>query len=361
MKQFLLILFAISSIAIVAAQNSMPIINQPVFHDTDGNHINAHGGNIIKHGNKYYWYGEHRGDGTPGSRQLGVSCYSSKNLKDWKNEGIVLKTSDIDGHPLEQGCVIERPKVLFCPKTRKFVMWFHHELKGRGYGAAFAGVAVADRPIGPFRFLNSGRVNAGFYPLNLPQEKRHAKFESGLKWWTPEWTQAVADGLFSQRDLFGGQMARDMTLYVDDDGTPYHIFASEENLTLIIAKLDETYTRHTGEFVRVDPAGHNEAPTIFKHNGTYWMITSGCTGWAPNEARLLRADSILGPWTRLPNPCQGAGKEKTFNSQGTYIMQVGDNFTFMADRWTPKSLANSSHLWIPIKFDQQGRPTLSIP
>ena len=42
---------------------------------------------------------------------------------------------------------------------------------------------------------------------------------------------------------------------------------------------------------------HNEAPAIFKKDGTYWMITSGCTGWAPNAARLFSAPSIWGPWT----------------------------------------------------------------
>ena len=87
--------------------------------------------------------------------------------------------------------------------------------------------------------------------------------------------------------IFGeGQMSRDMTLYVDDDGKAYHIFSSEENLTLHIAELTGDYLHHTGRYTRVAPAGHNEAPAIFKHDGTYWMITSGCTGWAPNEARI---------------------------------------------------------------------------
>ena len=34
-----------------------------------------------------------------------------------------------EGHDLEEGCVIERPKVVYCPKTGKFVMYFHLELK----------------------------------------------------------------------------------------------------------------------------------------------------------------------------------------------------------------------------------------
>lgn len=50
----------------------------------------------------------------------------------------------------------------------------------------------------------------------------------GDKWWTPEWTKAVEEGLFVRRDFEGGQMSRDMTVYVDEDKKAYHIFASEE-------------------------------------------------------------------------------------------------------------------------------------
>ena len=91
------------------------------------------------------------------------------------------------------------------------------------------------------------------------------------------------------RDLQGGQMARDMTIFIDDDGKAYHIYASEDNLTLHIAELTDDYLRHTGLYVRVAMGEQNEAPTIFKKDGVYWMITSGCTGWAPNAARLFRA------------------------------------------------------------------------
>ena len=90
------------------------------------------------------------------------------------------------------------------------------------------------------------------------------------KWWTPQWVDAVGKGLILKRDFEGGQMARDMTVYVDDDGKAYHIFASEENLTLHIAELSDDYLSHTGKYVRVAPAGQNEAPAIFK-KGTLFL------------------------------------------------------------------------------------------
>ena len=76
------------------------------------------------------------------------------------------------------------------------------------------------------------------------------------EWWTPEWREAVNKGLFVKRDLEGGQMSRDMTLYVDDDGIAYHIYSSEENLTLQIAELTDDYQGHSGKYVRLFPGGH---------------------------------------------------------------------------------------------------------
>lgn len=75
--------------------------------------------------------------------------------------------------------------------------------------------------------------------------------------------------------------------------------------------------------MRMAPAGHNEAPAIFKKSdGTYWMITSGCTGWDPNEARMFSAPGIWGPWTQHPNPCRGEKSEITFGGQSTYVLPV---------------------------------------
>ena len=49
---------------------------------------------------------------------------------------------DNDSSDIARGCILERPKVIYNAKTGKFVMWFHLELKGKGYAAARAGVAL---------------------------------------------------------------------------------------------------------------------------------------------------------------------------------------------------------------------------
>ena len=321
-----------------------------LWYDTDGRHINAHGGGILKYNDTYYWFGEHKDERTSDA-MVGVMCYASKDLVNWRNCGVALSVTEpapgqsgqrmrrgaTTGSDIERGCILERPKVIYNPVTKKFCMWFHLELKGQGYNAARYGVAVADRPEGPYKFLYSSRANAGTWPI----EGSPMNFDEYLK-----------------RDYGTGQMARDMTLYVDDDGKAYHIFSSEENFTLHIAELTGDYLHHTGRYARMAPGGQNEAPAIFKHDGTYWMITSGCTGWAPNEARMFSAPSIWGPWTQHPNPCRGPLAEKTFNGQSTYVLTLDDGrHIFMADIWRPNHPIDARYIWLPIEFED-GKPVV---
>ena len=247
--------------------------------DNTGKHINAHGGNIFNYKGTYYWYGESRSENGKPYSSLGVSCFTSKDLKKWTNHGLVLPVSNEAGSDIESGCIIERPKVLYNKKTKKFVMWFHLELKGRGYGAARYGVATSDTPFGPFKFIRSGRVNPGIYPVGFAKPdttdlKHQLLFPELKSWWTPEWRKQIERGMFWMRDFQGGQMSRDMTIFIDDDGKAYHIYSSEDNLTLQIAQLTDDYMQHNGSYVRVAAGGQNEAPTIFKQDGIYWMITS---------------------------------------------------------------------------------------
>ncbi|MEM9066769.1 MAG: glycoside hydrolase family 43 protein [Planctomycetota bacterium] len=331
-----------------------------VWMDTNGEPINAHGGGILTHDGFYYWYGEHKGKRH--SAEVGIRVYRSTDLSNWENAGVVLPVSDDPTSEITSGCVMERPKVLYNEHTGKFVMWFHLELKGHRYNAARTGCAIADTPTGPFRYLGSTRPNAGRFPVGASSEMREQIISNRGAGPEPEPSapkSEKADWFFA-RDFYGGQMARDMTLFLDDDGTAYHIFAAEENYTLHIAELDETFTRHTGRFMRFFPGGHREAPALFKRNGRYHLITSGCTGWAPNAAQHAVADSIWGPWEITGNPCVGEGSNKTFRSQSTFVLPVvnkQDAFVFLADRWNRDNLADSRYLWLPIEFEGD-KPTI---
>ena len=347
----------------VLAQKNTAFKPGEIWEDTEGTHINAHGGGILFHEGVYYWFGEHKTAGRGGNRaNVGVGCYSSTDLYNWKNEGIALAVHEEgSGSDIEKGSVIERPKVIYNEKTKQFVMWFHLELKGQGYDAARTALAVSDHPTGPYVFKKSLRPNAGVWPVNFNEEwKKKTVTESELEAWSDEWKKEVAEGLFIRRDFEGGQMSRDMGLFVDDDGKAYHIHAAEENLTLHISELTDDYLDFTGKWAVMEPAGHNEAPAIFKHEGRYYMIASGCTGWDPNAARSFVSDDMLGPWEPLGNPAVGEDADLTFYSQSTFILPVQGKeaaFIFMADRWTPQNPIDGRYVWLPITMEG-GKPIL---
>jgi beta-xylosidase len=336
--------------------------------DDRGVHINAHGGGILHHEGRYYWHGEHKIEGEAGNRaQVGVHVYSSSDLYHWKDEGIALKVDDDPQSEIARGCILERPKVIYNQATGKFVMWFHLELNGSGYSSARSGIAVADQPTGPFQYLGSVRPNAGAWPMNVPDEwkkpldteeierMKRADFPGNP---VPHYQRHQ----IFRRDFAPGQMARDMTLFVDEDGAAYHVYASEENGVLQISQLSDDYLQPRGRYIRVFPGGFHEAPALMKRRGKYFLITSGCTGWTPNAARLSMADSIWGPWTELENPCVGSDEQKstTFESQSTFILPVADRedaYIFMADRWCPKNAIDGRYIWLPLQFRNE-RPFL---
>ena len=307
-----------------------------VWKDNNGKHINAHGGGVLFNNGVYYWYGEHKVGGKIGNTaQVGVHVYSSKDLYNWKDEGIALKVNESDStNDIAKGCTLERPKVIYNAKNKQYVMWFHLELKGKGYLAARSAVAVSNSPIGPFTYLRSFRPNAGYWPLNNPNNHDTLKILS--------------------RDFAGGQMVRDMNLFVDDDGIAYHIYSSEENSTLQISKLTDDYLSNSGEYIRVFPKRYMEGAAICKHKGKYFLVASGCTSWNPNAARSAVSDKIFGEWKELGNPCHGLDSALTYHSQSTCILKVqghSNQYIFMADRWTPANAIDGRYVWLPITFD----------
>lgn len=287
--------------------------------DTEGNAINAHGGGILFHEGTYYWYGEFKGDSTYWNPKVpswecyrtetgGVSCYSSKDLYNWTFEGIALKPNLNDTlSDLHPSHVLERPKVIYNDQTKKFVMWLH--VDSHDYAKAAAGVAVSDTPNGEFQYLGSMRPNDA--------------------------------------------MSRDMTLFKDDDGTAYHVYSSEENRTLYISELTDDYLNHTGNFTRNFIDQSREAPAVFKRNNKYFILSSGCTAWDPNQAEYAVADAMLGEWTVMGNPCSGKDADITFYGQSTHVLPIQgqpDAYVAMFDQWKKTDLIDSRYIWLPIKF-----------
>lgn len=349
---------------VVEAYDSITGADGAPMYDTNGNQIQAHGGQIqqftVDGETKWYWIGE---DKTYDYRPVGgIHVYSSTDLYNWDDEGVVLQTMEdpdqfetdeyfknLYGRETEEqkaaifedldrnNTVMERPKMLYNDKTGKYVIWFHCDGRTANsdadYGKAKAGVAVSDSPTGPFKFLGS-------YKLNYDEESGNYGYDG--------W-----DGRGS---------VRDMNLFKDDDGTAYIIYSSEGNETTYISKLNEDYTYLSADpdkavygedYTRNFVKWSREAPAPFKYKDKYYIINSGCTGWSPNQAKYFVADNIMGPYTEKGDPCTDWGSGTTYDTQSTCVIPVdpeNGKYIYMGDHWNSGDLSESRYVWLPIEF-----------
>ncbi|MEV5319457.1 RICIN domain-containing protein [Streptomyces sp. NPDC052687] len=279
------------------------VVNGTQFTDTSGNPVHAHGGGIIKAGSYYYWFGEHR---NADNTFRYVDAYRSTDLRNWEFRNHVLTQAT---HPELAVANIERPKVMYNAATGTFVMWMHKE-NGSDYSEARAAVAVSDTVDGNYTWRGS------FRPL-------------------------------------GQHMSRDITVFTDTDGTGYMISAARENYDLHIYRLTADYTGVASLVANPWPGGHREAPALFKRNGVYFMLTSGATGWNPNQQRYATATSLAGPWSAMAD----AGDATGYGSQTAYVLPVqgasATSYLYLGDRWGNSfggTVNDSRYVWLPLAF-----------
>ncbi len=279
-----------------------------IWPDRDGNHIQAHGGGIIKLGNVYYWYGEQRGKGLDPKYRY-VSCYLSEDLVNWEFRGNVIKMLPPD--TLSGNWVLERPKVFYNAKTKKYVMYFH--VDDNGYKVAQVGVAVCDKPDGEFKYVKR------FRPL--------------------------------------GHESRDIGQFIDDDGTAYLVF-EDRPYGFRIAKLSDDYMNVEKEMCLIPE--HMEGGAIVHYEGLYYAIGSHLTGWRPNPNMYAVAKSLEGPWSEWKNIAPA--ETNTYGSQSTMLLKItGTKDTtvlFMGDVWKPQAQWDSRYLWMPVEI---GKGKLRLP
>ncbi|MFJ1709440.1 RICIN domain-containing protein [Kitasatospora sp. NPDC088346] len=279
------------------------VTNGTQFTDTAGNPLHAHGGGVIKVGQYYYWFGENR---NADNSFRYVSAYRSTDLKTWEFRRNVLTQATA---PELSGANIERPKVMYNASTGQFVMWMHKEGSATDYSQARAAVAVSSTVDGDYSWRGS------FRPLE--------------------------------------SMSRDITTFVDDDGTGYMISAANENRDLHVYRLSADYTSIDAQVQSLWNGQSREAPAMFKRDGVYFLMTSAATSWAPNQQKYGTATSITGSWSGL----RDVGDGITYASQTAYVLPVqggtGTAYLYMGDRWGNSmggTVNDSQYVWLPLTF-----------
>ncbi len=277
-----------------------------VWPDDRGQHIQAHGGGILKVGETYYWFGEDRARDNERGLHC-VSCYSSTNLAQWtfRNRVFAARTLENFG----PRWVLERPKVFYNAPTKKFVMYMHIDgpLPGErgGYGLARVGVAVCDTVDGDYKYLKS------FRPL--------------------------------------GHESRDIGQFVDDDGAAYLIF-EDRPFGFRIAKLSDDYLNVEKEICLIPE--HMEGGAVVHYNGLYYVLGSALTGWNANPNKYATAKSLAGPWSEFKDIAPP--EKNTYGAQSSMLLKVVGTKTtsviFLGDIWKPRTQWDSRYLWMPLEI-----------
>lgn len=279
--------------------NWQTIKNGALWKDDRGRGVEAHGAGFLQVGDTWYMIGEDRS----GPWNPDVNMYSTKDFINWKFERKIIQNGVT--HPdLGNGRFIERPKLMYCKKTGKYVVWCHWE-QGN-YGASEAAVFYCDSVNGAYTFHWAGR------PL-------------GIK-------------------------SRDCNVFVDNDGTAYFISTTEENQHLGLFKLSDDYlsvVSHTQLFI----GQQREAPAVVRIDDTYFMLFSACTGWDPNQTSYSYSKSLTSGWSDRIN----IGGSIAFDTQAASILTIigseGTSYVYVGDRWQDPELSESKTILFPIRFN----------
>ena len=272
--------------------------NGQLWVDDEGHSVQAHAAGFLYENGKWYMIGEDRAS----SWHPDVNMYSSSDLQHWHFEGKIIENGVT--HPeLGKSRFIERPKLLRCDKTGQYVVWCHWE--GPGYRASEAACFVADTITGPYKFVEGGR------PL--------------------------------------GVKSRDCNLFQNEDGTAYFISTIEENRHLGLFRLSDDYLRAEECTVLFRDKGR-EAPAIAKVDGLYYMLSSACTGWEPNQCKLSCTSDITKDWAPLRN----IGDSIAYDTQAANILTIRGTkqttYLYVGDRWMDPDLPRSKTIIFPISF-----------
>lgn len=220
---------------------------------------------------RYYVYPTTSGHYTS---QASFECWSSADLTDWRNEGVILDFKDV---PWSTNFAAWAPSC--AEKNGKYYFYF-----SAGDGAGL-GVAVSDSPAGPFRDA-IGRPLVGYYPH--------------------------------------GAQPIDAHCFVDDDGRAYLYFGGHGHC--VVAPLTPTMCAINRDFREITPTpNYVEGPFMVKRRGVYYLMWSE-GGWGDHTylAAYGVADNPYGPFEyggRLlenhPEVANGAGHHSVLRLPGT--------------------------------------------
>lgn len=189
-----------------------------------------------------FLYTTHDEDDAEGFKMQDWLLYSSTDMVNWTDHGVVASLKSFDWVKRDNGAWAEQ----VVERNGKFYMYC--PIHGNGIG-----VLVSDSPYGPFKD-----------PLGKP-----------LVWQKEHWDDI------------------DPTVFIDEDGQAYMYWG---NPNCYYVKLNEDMISYSGDIVKLKetPEHYQEGPWFYKRNGHYYLaFASTC---CPEGIGYAMSDSPTGPW-----------------------------------------------------------------
>ena len=307
---------------------NVSVDNQHPRRDIHGQILDVHDGALEYFRGEFYLYGTHYGKTDGLGKDNFFVCYSSPDLTHWKFERKILL-----GPPR----IYYRPHVKYNSATGKYVLWYNADNE--------YGVAIADRPQGPFAIVN-------------PNVQ--------LK--------------FSEHGV------GDFDLFVDSGGTGYitytayiekpletHAVDHPDHHVIVVERLTPDFLSSAGENSGV-VAGNVESPALFRRGDTYYLLFDNTCAFCKDGSgvRVYRSVNPLGPYSydnniNIPDSQSSDGQSWTrpgtgrsnaiVHAQQLGVAEVpaatGTVYMWMGDRWhsTPDDLkGHDFQVWLPLIF-----------
>lgn len=230
---------------------------------------------------------------------------TSKDGYNFGNERIVVAS---DAHELLRSCKIESAKTVYVKEQNKVVIVAHWE-KPDGYADGKL-LLVTGTPGGEF----------------------------------------TLHGIWNPEDI----EVRDMSVFVDDDGTGYLLAAANKpgegaNASIYIFRFTQDFSGIEGIVTVLFENQYREMPNVVKADGWYYLFLSQAAGWYPSSGAYASSRSMEEGWSEL----RPIGNTSTFSSQSSWIAVLGEgekkNYLMHAYRWIAGE-GTSSTMIAPVLF-----------
>lgn len=347
---------AIDGLIPAKSEADADIQNDIFWRDTDGNFIYSQGGGIFRFGDTYYWYGvkyeeaeKYAQDPTtgpyktdPSPKFLGVTCYSSKNLVDWKNEGLVVERAEVTGRPEMNNQEVAWVGRLGVAKVgEKYALLVQHECPDEDNSL--------DGNMDTDKFSKQVLV--------LSSDAPDGKFT---------WNQRI-----NMKDYTGGTSnTGDQTVFTDDDGTSYLVYSYGSGRGRIF--LSQIVAQENGKIGlasshKIYQGAGREGNCMFKYNNKYYVCASDLYGWNASHAYYMVLDSLADSYLDSFTPTTSMALMDGSSDDFCHVTQTGffctvkgsqqETVIFCGDRWSDFAKNGLGYnQWCPLSFKADGTP-----